>query len=139
VRRNQHPNSGYGTTAKTTKGYLRITAGPLRNEYVHRIVAAAWLGRDLTKDEQVHYRNGDKLDPRHWNLLILGENDHGWVSALQAHFMQHIKEPSDRKEWEEFMDEQAALQAQQIAVAKAHGTTAVIMDGALQQAWEDEH
>lgn len=28
-------------TFKTTKGYPRITAGPLRNQYFHRVIAAA--------------------------------------------------------------------------------------------------
>jgi len=34
-----------GVTNKTTKGYPRVTAGPLRHQYVHRIVAAALIGR----------------------------------------------------------------------------------------------
>jgi hypothetical protein len=128
-------NRGAGTTAKTTKGYLRITAGPCRHEYVHRIVAAAMLGRELRKDEQVHHRNTDKLDPRHGNLLILGENDHGWVSAKQAYFMEHVKEVADKKEWDAFMDERARDQAQQIAVSRAHGIPIEIGDNALELAW----
>jgi hypothetical protein len=138
MRRNQNENSGSGTTAKTTKGYLRITAGPCRHQYVHRIVAAAMLGRELREDEQVHHGKGGKLDPRHWNLLILGENDHGWISAKQAYFMEHIKEVADKKEWEEFMDEQAALQAKEIAVAKGQGVPWQPKDGSLERAWEAE-
>lgn len=138
IKRKPTPNRGAGTTAKTTKGYLRVTAGPCRHEYVHRIVAAAILGRELTKDEQVHHRDGCKLDQRHWNLLIVGERDHGWVSAKQAYYMQNIKEIADKKEWDEFMDEQAALQAQQIAVAKSRGVPWQAVDGALEQAWEVE-
>jgi hypothetical protein len=129
-------NRGAGTTAKTTKGYLRITAGPCRDEYVHRIVAAAWIGRELKKDEQVHHRDSNKLNPRHWNLFILGEKDHSWVSAKQAYFMQNIKEVEDKKEWEEFMEEQAALQAAAIMDSKRGGAPVVIRDGALQQTWE---
>lgn len=139
MKRNQHRNSGAGTTAKTTKGYIRITAGPCRHTYVHRLVAAAKLGRELKKDEQVHHLNSDKLDPRHHNLLIVGEKDHGWVSALQAYFMENIKEIEDRKEWDEFMDEQAALQAKAIATAKGHSVPLQIRDGALQEAWEAEN
>jgi HNH endonuclease len=129
----------FGVTHKTTKKYLRITAGPCRNEYVHRIVAAALLGRELKRDEQVHHRNNDKLDPRHWNLLVVGEKDHGWVSSLQAYFMEHIKEPADKREWDEFMDEQAALQAQAIAVAKSEDRSFEVRGGALQEAWEADH
>lgn len=126
---------GAGTTAKTTKGYLRITAGPCRNEYIHRIVAGALLGRELKKDEQVHHRNNNKLDPRPDNLLILGQYDHGWVSAKQAYFMQHIKEVAEKNEWDEFMDEQARIQARQIAAAKALGVPLEIADNALALAW----
>jgi hypothetical protein len=135
MRRNQHENSGSGTTAKTTKGYLRITAGPCRHEYVHRIVAAALLGRELKKDEQVHHRNGDKLDPRFGNLLILGTFDHGWVSAKQAYFVEHILEVREKKEWNEFMDEQAKEQANRIATAKSSGDPLEITDNALALAW----
>lgn len=128
-------NRGSGTTARTTKGYLRVTAGPCRHEYVHRIVAAAMLGRELKDDEQVHHRNNNKLDPRHGNLLIVGENDHGWVSAKQAYFMEHIKEVGDKAEWDEFMDEQAAKQERQIAACKANGIPVEIGDNALELAW----
>jgi hypothetical protein len=93
------------------------------------------LGRELKKDEQVHHRNGDKTDPRWPNLFILGTCDHGWVSAKQAYFMQHIKEVADRREWEKFMDEHAARQAQQIATAKASGVPLEITDNALALAW----
>lgn len=128
-------NRGSGTTAKTTKGYLRITAGPCRNEYVHRIVAAAIMGRELKSEEQVHHRNADKLDPRPGNLLILGERDHGWVSAKQAYFMTHIKEPMDKAEWESFMDEEAKLQARMLAGMRSEGGTIDIGDDSLVLKW----
>ena len=126
-----------GVTAKTTKGYLRITAGTCRNEYVHRLIAAAMLGRELKKNEQVHHRNEDKLDPRFTNLFILGERDHTWVSAKQAWYMKHIKEPADKQEWDSFMAARAADQAREIAVAKAHGVPWECVDGKLQEEWEN--
>jgi hypothetical protein len=128
---------GSGTQVHS-KGYLRVCKGPCKNQYVHRIVAAAWLGRELKRDEQVHHR-GDKLDPRHWHLLIIGECDHGWVSAKQAYFMQHIKEAADKQEWDEFMEEQSQIQAAQIADSKRGGKPVIIRDGALQEAWEADH
>jgi HNH endonuclease len=135
MRRNQHSNSGSGTTAKTTKGYLRITAGPCRHEYVHRIVAAAMLGRGLKPDEQVHHRNGDKTDPRFSNLFILGTYDHGWVSAKQAYFVEHVLEVREKRDWDEFMDEQARKQQDRIHIAKAHGDPVEIVDNSLALAW----
>ncbi len=61
-----------GTTCKTTKRYPRCTAGPLRHKYIHRIVAAALLGRELTKDEEVHHTAAgllrDKIKKKNLNL-----------------------------------------------------------------------
>jgi hypothetical protein len=93
------------------------------------------LGRELKKDEQVHHRNEDKTDPRFQNLLILGTYDHGWVSAKQAYFVEHVLEVREKREWDEFMDEQAANQAQQIANAKAGGVPVEIVDNSLALAW----
>jgi HNH endonuclease len=128
-----------GTTHKTTKGYLRVTAGPCRHAYVHRIVAAAWIGRELKKDEQVHHRNGDRLDPRHTNLFILGESDHSWVSAKQAWFMQNIYEPAEKREWDEFMEDQAEQQVQAVTLSKADNFALEVRDGEVKAAWEKTH
>jgi hypothetical protein len=97
---------GAGTTTKTTKGYPRMTAGPLRNQYIHRIVAAALLGRTLTRDEEVHHVNGDRRNCWFTNLWVIGEVDHGWVSAKQHWFMKNRDERL-KKEWDQFMAEEA--------------------------------
>jgi hypothetical protein len=90
----------YGTYVDD-KGYLRICAGPLRNVRVATLVAWAIEGRKLEKDEDVHHRNGDKLNPCPLcgNLEVRGHAEHGWVSAMQHQFMRR-KEEMDRKEWE---------------------------------------
>src|ERR1700690_1969568 len=80
---------GAGTTTKTTKGYPRMTAGPLRNQYIHRVVAAALLGRELTRDEEVHHKDGDRRNCWFTNLWVIGEVDHEWVSAKQHLFMNN--------------------------------------------------
>lgn len=87
----------------TKKGYPRITAGPLRGKYLHRVIAAAMLGRELTKDEEVDHRNRNKLDFGHTNLVIRGHKEHGWVSAKQAWFMRR-KDATLKREWDEFME-----------------------------------
>lgn len=77
-----------------TKGYLKITAGPLRNKRVHILVAEAMLGRKLTKDETVHHRNLNQLDPSPTNLKVMGRSEHGFVSNRQRWFLEN----RDRKE-----------------------------------------
>ena len=42
-----------GTTCKTTKRYPRVTAGPLRHKYIHRIVAAALVAEEKRFDGQI--------------------------------------------------------------------------------------
>lgn len=111
------PRLRNGHTLKTTKGYPRLTAGPLRGQYIHRVVAEALLGRKLKKDEQVHHRDGDKLNCQWSNIIIRGEIDHGWVSAKQAWFMQQ-RDGKLKQEWDEFMASRD--EDQQVAIAAAH-------------------
>ena len=125
-----------GTTVKTTKGYPRVSAGPHRNKYVHRMIAAAMLGRELTKDEEVHHKNGDKLDFAFQNLFVLGTADHGWVSAKQNYFMRN-RDDAAKKQWEQFMAEQALTQALEVARCRAAGSVyEPPVDGSIKIAWE---
>lgn len=70
------------------KGYLVVKAGPHRDVRVHTIVAEAMLGRKLEKHEDVHHRNGDKLDCSWTNLEVIDHRIHGWVSSAQGQFMK---------------------------------------------------
>lgn len=127
-----------GCTVKTTKKYPRITAGPLRHQYLHRVVAAALVGRDLLPSEQVNHKDQDRLNFHFSNLFILGEKDHGWVSAKQAWFM---KQPDikAKSEWDTFMAEQESKQVREIAVAKAEGRAWECVDGKLEEQWENRN
>ena len=52
-------------------GYLRISAGPLRGEYVHILIAEAKIGRQIDPlTEEVHHIDGDKLNPHPDNLEV---------------------------------------------------------------------
>lgn len=73
---------------KSHKGYLRISAGPLRHQYVHRIVAEAMLQRPLEGQEEVHHRDGDKLNCAWTNLLVLDAITHSAVSNRQRYYLK---------------------------------------------------
>lgn len=57
--------------------YIRISAGPLRGKYVHRLVLEAKLGRPLRDDEQAHHINGNTLDNSPENLQAVPRVKHG--------------------------------------------------------------
>jgi hypothetical protein len=60
--------------------YLRISAGPQRDRYVHRMIAEALLRRPLTADETVDHQNQNSLDCDPRNLQVLSWSDHGKVT-----------------------------------------------------------
>lgn len=93
-----------GGTAIDSKGYLVITAGPHRGRRVHTLVAEAMLGRKLRPDEEVHHRDGDKLNADWRNLEVLGKAAHGAVSARQAWYFRQ-NDIKLKKEWDAFFAE----------------------------------
>lgn len=132
------PRYKTGITRKTTKKYPRITAGPLRHQYLHRVVAAAMLGRDLNRDEEVDHKDRNKLNFHFSNLVIRGSADHGWVSAVQSYFMRH-KDEALKKEWDEFMKQKDMEQSQEIAAFRSENKPWECVDGALRQAWKNRN
>lgn len=84
------------------KGYPRISAGPLRGQRIHRIVASAKLGRSLLKDEDVHHLDGNKLNFHPDNLKVIGHKEHGCVSAKQ-HFYLKQHDIHLEQEWNEYL------------------------------------
>ena len=56
--------------------YLRIRSGPLKDEYVHILVAEAKIGRKLLPDETVDHLDGDGLNcaPENLEVVSLEEN-----------------------------------------------------------------
>lgn len=92
-----------GGTRIDGKGYLVIKAGPLRDERVHRVVAAAKIGRPLRKDEDVHHRDGDYTNPHPDNLIVMDKEIHGAVSARQHWYLkQHFKR--EDAAWKAYFD-----------------------------------
>lgn len=98
------PKRGAGTHVDD-KGYLRISAGPLRGVRVHRLVAEAKLGRKLRKDEDVHHKDGNKLNCAPSNLKVMDHTEHGCVSAKQHWYVKNVVDPRLKREWDEYHDE----------------------------------
>jgi hypothetical protein len=86
-----------------SKGYPCMSVGPLRGIRIHRIVAAAKLGRPLKKDEDVHHKDRDKLNFAPENLKIMGHREHGCVSAKQHFYLESI-DVHLKAEWDEFFE-----------------------------------
>lgn len=84
------------------KGYLVFKSGFYRDVRVHRAVASAMLDRDLIKDEDVHHRDGAKLNCDPDNLEIVGKSQHGWYSAIQHWWVPRVIAKHECKQWEEF-------------------------------------
>lgn len=85
------------------KGYLKISAGPLRGVRVHILVAEAMLGRKLDSSETVHHRDLDKKNPHHSNLRVIGRAEHGYVSTRQQWFLKQ-KFSHEDKAWQEWIE-----------------------------------
>ena len=63
------------TRTITKDGYIQIT-GNGKNILEHRLIMENYLGRKLTKDEQVHHKNENKQDNRIENLILTDCSTH---------------------------------------------------------------
>src|SRR5271157_5913073 len=127
---------GSCTTCKTTKRYPRVTAGPLRHKYIHRIVTAALIGRELTRDEEVHHKDKDRRNFNWDNLMVIGSKDHGWVSAKQNWYMK-THDIQLKKEWDEFMASEEKRFDAQVQAAKAAGEPWQQEDGKMEERYAE--
>lgn len=79
---NAHPK-WKGGVGLNEKGYLRITAGPLRNIFVHRLIGEALAGRPLREDEEVHHIDGDRLNCHPSNLEVMPGHRHDAIERAR--------------------------------------------------------
>jgi hypothetical protein len=64
VKRNKNGDGGI-----TVYGYKRILKNGIR-DFEHRIIMEEYLGRKLFQHENIHHKNGDRLDNRIENLEL---------------------------------------------------------------------
>lgn len=88
---------GRGSIAQT--GYRVIWVEGIR-KYEHRHIMEQHLGRSLATAEHVHHINGNKLDNRLENLLVMDGKEHwkqtiqpGWLTYAQA--KKRVRELTD--------------------------------------------
>lgn len=89
------------------KGYWRYSAGPHRHKRVHTVLMERHLDRPLKKSEQVHHRDGNRLNYEQywdgqWNLELIDATKHAAVSAKQLWFLRTFIWPREQKEWDEY-------------------------------------
>lgn len=76
-------SGGKRTRVRKLLRYIRISAGPCRNEYVHRLVASALLRRPLQPHETVDHEDQDPTNCHPANLQVLSWKDHGKVTSAR--------------------------------------------------------
>lgn len=83
--RTENPlNSPEGWTAERRANSRQKNLGKSENraykkvygKHAHRVVAEMMLGRELTADEVVHHKNGDKTDNRPENIEVMTRAEH---------------------------------------------------------------
>jgi hypothetical protein len=85
-RRGVHKNVTKGVTKAGRRyfiPYLRVSAGPQRNEYVHRMIAEALLRRPLKPNETVDHKDSESLNCDPANIQVLSWSDHGKVTRAR--------------------------------------------------------
>ena len=86
------PNHPAAMKSKNWDGYV----------YEHIVVATKYLGRQLNDKEVVHHLDGNRLNNKHANLLVVEQSQHGKLHAWMASGAPGIEKL--RENWVNSMD-----------------------------------
>lgn len=87
-----------------SKGYPRLSCGPLRGMRIHVLVAIAKFGAKLVfaRDRVIHHKDNNKLNPHPDNLQLMTVREHNAVSAKQYWFLKTYIWPKEKKAWDDY-------------------------------------
>lgn len=76
--------------------YKSISPYSVGTVLVHRLVMAQHMGRSLLSGEHVHHINGDKLDNRIGNLMLVDARVHNAITKMETEYEKKIEALEDR-------------------------------------------
>lgn len=82
----------------TAGGYLAFTTSPANGDHagrlLHQVIAEWAANRRCDPGEHVHHKDGDKLNNRPDNLVIISASDHLRLHALESGLGKHKRKAS---------------------------------------------